>query len=75
MTKTLHYEAIIEKCGACPFFLCRANHLKVCFCTRLTISIERAREINIPIMPVSKDSSRTYVYVDNPNSIPEWCPL
>jgi hypothetical protein len=76
MTKTFHYEARIESCSrGCPFFQCATNSLKVCFCTHMTISVERARGINIPIMPVNGDSSRTYLYVERPNSIPNWCPL
>lgn len=73
---------IIACCYDCPYS--RAvwqgifNTIGNLFCTRLYASIEETKKVKgkkYPILKRQIDEKDTYVYIENINSIPSFCPL
>jgi hypothetical protein len=72
--------AIFQNCSECIYHY---THLtgglfkpikEVDFCTIGNYNIEDVKG-KLPICPTARDKSKTYVYLENTEIIPKWCPL
>lgn len=83
MTKIIKYERKVENCRMCPYSTVYTKNRYFLtpvtlgyFCTSMWTWIKDLQE-GTPVMEMIKkeDKEKTYAYLENPDVIPNWCPL